>query len=745
MVGLGFGHHLGLPRALSLSGLPLSPLVPRYRELVAEQHTSGLRHIGEALVARGGHLRVLDGLYVPRAPRGWRRADGAELRRAAAHGTGTAGLLRKLAELNSRDPAALRRVLLYQLIELLQDHPRGGEPATAVSLGVDADEAAALVHAARMRGRLSPRQRAAAEGLQDEWEGGRLRSAVRLAAQLPSEAGQDPFLDRRLKEITAAESEADAALDEAHRLEDEGDTAAAGVRYLRAARLAADCRHALSGLVRTHRPTAGAPGALRAGLGRDSVQLSWAGEDASSDGRHWRVIRLTRVVGGPPSVDEVQGRAKGAGARDGAPPLGGRVRYAAIPLRGSLIDGPPLVSEPLLVAPEATDLRITDGRERIDATWTRPPGATGVTVVLTGPDGGRNEAAGQEGGFTARGLRTGEYRVRVRCLYRDADGREVASPGVEASAGVRPWPEPVRTLGAAPLDGGVRFTWTGGENAEVRLVEWPGDAPVPGTELASPVADLPAPLAWRRAAGALVPPSGALVRVTAVAVLGECAVAGPSVRVEAPRPVTGLTAERSAGGLTRVTFDWPADVGLVTVVTEQNGHRAEHRVVRSVYLREGLYVPAGPSALRLTASAAPRAADATVVPPVATGIALPADIAITYRIVPGARRPLRRRPVTVRVTLSSPDGGPAADLPEFVLVARPGDRASAPLRPRHCSDGTTVLRLSGAELHRSGTVEREIAPGACRPPYALRGFLLGGDSASSVRLEEPSPATLVMC
>jgi hypothetical protein len=80
------------------------------------------------------------------------------------------------------------------------------------------------------------------------------------------------------------------------------------------------------------------------------------------------------------------------------------------------------------------------------------------------------------------------------------------------------------------------------------------------------------------------------------------------------------------------------------------------------------------------------------------------------------------------------------DLPEFVLVAR---SAEPPLRPRGPADGTTVLRLSGAQLRLAGRVACELDPGACRPPYALRGFLLG-PRADAVRLEEPAPTTLVM-
>ncbi|GHC58278.1 hypothetical protein [Streptomyces cinnamoneus] len=739
-MGLEFGHRLGLPQALT--AVPLSPLVGGYEDLVARQHALGLRHMGEALVDPGGRLRVLDGVYVSRAPRGWRRIDGAALRRSAADGPPAGELLLMLADLHDHDPTALRRVLLYQLIELLQSRPPDGRDAMALSLGVDPGEVAALVHAAGAQRRPDAAQRAAAEGLQDAWERRRLRHAARLASRLPPGGGPDPFLAERLRQIAALVGETDASLAAAHRLERQGDGEGAAGRYLQAARLAADSKRALRGLVRTHRPGGGAPGPLAVELlAAGPAQLTWADD---GDITTWRVIRLDRSTDGrAPSVTEVRGRASGGSAQDPHPPLGAQVRYAVLPLRDGVVDGPPLVSAPLLVAPEVLGLRLADGRERVTAVWTTPAQAVAVRAVMTGPDGTEREIAAVDGGFTVHGLRTGPYRVRVSCRYRGTDGREVGSPGVEDTITVPTWPSPVLGLAATAGEGGVRFSWTGGEDAEVRLVEWPGGAPATGTELSLSSEDVPEPLPWPRAVpGVLVPPPGAVVRVTAVAVRGERAVAGPGVRIEVPHPVTALTAERIDGGLARVTFDWPADAGQVAVSVEQEGRRAEHRVARSVFLREGLHLPVGPSPARLTAQAVPRTTDATVVPPPAAAAQLPADVTIAYRVVPGSRRSLRRRPATVRISLSSPAGEPAGGLPEFVLVARPGT-GSLPVRPRDPADGTTVLRLSGEELHRAGRVEREIATGACRPPYALRGFLLGG-AAASVRLEEPSPATLVV-
>lgn len=432
--------------------------------------------------------------------------------RSEAASAGASALLRQLEEMHGRDPTALRRVLLYQLVELLQNHPQGGRPATAVLLGVDRGEAAALVHAAGVRLRLNARQRAAAEGLQDEWERGRLRAAARLAAELPADSGQDPFLRGLLRQVTALTHETEAALDTARRLEREGDTAAARDRYLHAARLTADSVQALRGLVRTHQPAGSAPGPLAVELAPDSVGLIWApvGDTDGEGGTGgtavtaWRVIRIVRAPGRRPgSLTVVHRQVRTGSARDTQPPLGGTVRYAVFPLRDELVDGPPLVSGKLLVAPEVSGLRLTDGRERIEAVWTRPPGAVGVRVVLTGPDGRAREVGARDDGFTERGLSPGRHQVWVRCCYRAPDGRDVESPGIERQVTVDPWPSPVRELTVTVRDGGVRFAWSGAEDADVRLVEWPGNAPLPGTELPREYAELPAPLAWRRAAGGL--------------------------------------------------------------------------------------------------------------------------------------------------------------------------------------------------------------------------------------------------
>ncbi|MFE6364514.1 hypothetical protein ACFVP3_31570 [Streptomyces sp. NPDC057806] len=698
MGGREFGHHLGLPRALS--GLPLSPLVVGYGDLAAAQHAAGLRHLGEALAPAGG-LRVLDGLYVPSGPRARRRVDAAlldGLARAASPAARVAGLL---AGLHRRDPQGPRRAVLYQLICLLQ------EGCPVAELGVHPDETAALVAAARLRPTLDRRQREAAESVADVWERRRLHRVRGLVERLPQ---GDPGIERLRAALSARSATVEEALAAAWRAEERGEPDTANERYLHALDLAADDRRALRGLVRIQRPGPQAP--LRAELGPDHIELKW--QRAGSD---WRLLCLDRTEKGEARVREVPA------ARDTAVPLGTTVRYAALPLTDGRVAGPPLVSHRVLFAPEVAGLELTDGPGRISGSWRRPPGAEEVTVELDAavrPDL-------RADGFTATGLPAGRHTVRVVCHYRAPDGRLVPSPGVRATHTVHPWPQPVHTLTAAPDGDTVRFDWTGGRGAEVRLVVWPGQAPPPGTELRT--ADLPP------AAGA---PAAGHRRIAAVSVLGERALAGPVVDVEVLRPVTGLTARRLPGGEASVLLDWPDGTSHLTVRWDGPDGGGERTVTAHAYRRGGLRLPVGPGDVRIRAAAVPQVPDAVVVTAAGTEAALPPDTAIGYRLVRERRRFRGRSRTLLRVTLSSPAGGGGPEVPEFVCVARSGT-----LRPRSAADGTTLLRIPGTDLTRHGTVEQELPAAPIPAPYTLRGFLLG-EHAAAVRLEEPSPATLVV-
>ncbi|WP_395364694.1 hypothetical protein ACHGLA_29060 [Streptomyces sp. YH02] len=763
---------MGLPSALG--SLPLAPLAPEYGELMNHQRSAGLRHFGEALVGDGETLSFLDGLFVCAGNRR-HHLSAARLRDLADARPSRGPLLRLLADIQTRDAAVLRRVLLHQLIGLL--HEPGARRKAA---GLDPAEAALLEQAVPTVPVLDARQRKAAESLGGLWRQRRLRAAARALDTLgPAAVRTDPALSHLASRLARRLGRCDRSLAAARATR---DTEAARTHYLDALRLAADDDTATRSLITLGRPRRPEDAPLTARLSGDRVLLSWP----VPDGRSWRAVRLTRGTDRPavvPSTATTPG-TRGAAVDDG-PRRGTLVRYAVFPLLDGVPDGPPLVSGPLLIAPDAEDLTVTDAPARLTVRWTRPPRTARVTVVLYAADGpapggtvlARHDAGADGDTHTFTGLRPGSYLVRVVCHHSSPEGREVESEGVRAAGVVHVWPEPLTALTATPdPGGGVRFTGRGAADAEVRLVAWtgPAGAPPEGTGLRTDA--LPAALPWATygTAHPVASPSAFAGRIVAVAVLGERALVGPSVRVDIPAPVTGLQGLREHDGKVRLVFDWPADAGSVEVEWEQEGARDRSRVSRSRFLREGLRLPIGPASARIGVRAASRheplaepeagdavkaatdAVDRTVVVRRAPAVlVLPGDVVVSFRLVT-RRRGLARRatPEAVEVTVKGadlpdssavgagpPDTAARPALPDLVLVGRAGDAATA--RPRHPEDGDVLVRLTGAELAASPRTVRELPAGRLRPPYALRAFL-AGEHAGSVRLEEPALSTLVV-
>lgn len=760
-----FGHLLGLPAAVP--PLPGSPLVPEAGELFAEQRRLGLRHAVDALFpgtsATAVRFRILDGLQVPGRGRHWRHVNRAALAEArdawlAVPGTDrncVTSLFARYDRILASDPMGLRRLALYELVGLLQAHPRGCVTEAAQELGTAPAEAEALALAASAEPMRTADRRESAERIVDAWRAHRLRRAQEYATGL-GDPGRDQRLGRLLGQIGHRTGQVKALLADGLRLERTGDPAAAAVLHLRAARIAVDEPAAVEALLRTASAAAAAStGSVIARVLTDGIQVEWSGVTGP-----YRVLR-----GRPGRWTELADATGRTALTDTTAPLGEQLRYAVLPLDG--VDGPrirelPAVSAAVLFAPEVADPRLTDARACVTARWQTPPLARGVLVERHAAQ--PTAVAADRGGFTDAPLSPGEHRYTIRCRYRTADGAETMSAGVTVCATVHRWPEPVTRLDVAPGEhpGSLVADWTGGTGAEVCLVDLPGPVPAQGADV--PVRDLPAEVAWGRSPGApaptprtegrrrleLWPPRGTRARLTAVSVLGDRACVGPSVSIELPAPVENLAVSRDVPDEARVTFDWPGDADCVLVRWEQSGEEHRRTVTKSAYrTRGGLELTVTPAGARFRAAPV-TLADADVLIPVEAGAPalLPPYLAVSYDVVKPRWRAGRRRRVIVRTEYADAagaDGGP--DLPDLVLVARAGGGTGrmAPPRPRNPKDGATVLRLSGAEIGRGAPVQRDVdvaVPGES-PPYSLRAFLLG-PRADSARLEEPPHERLVV-
>ncbi|MEV0223558.1 hypothetical protein [Streptomyces sp. NPDC050704] len=705
----------------------------------------GLRHTAELLGTWGVRpgFKVLDGLWYRARGMMWLRVDHAYIekqrehwrREGAPHEAKALALLDRAEDILGRDPMGLRRVVVHELVLLLQDHPDGISVGSAVELGVDKDEAPELVAAVSAclapAGRLD---REAAEGILDALTEGQLCRAEQFATRLA-----DVVADQELRgllsavaELRAGTEEALARADALHRA---GEHRKAAALCLHTARYAVDEPRALTGLLRTaeaRAPAGAGPLPVRAEAGHDGVTVSWDAATGQGGTTLYRVLR--HPPGNPHQHTDVGPPGTATRVTDPAAVPGSRVRYAVLPLRDGRIAGQPRICAPLLVAPEVHDLALTAGRPGVSATWRAPAAAVAIRAIRA-YDGSSSEVPCRQDGFEDGPLKPGTYSYTIRCEYLGPDQRIVCSPGVTAGVGVEEWPTPVESLtGEQHTEtGAVRLSWLPPPEGEVLLVPWSGPPPRAGTELPDdftarpPEPPLASPL--------LDPAPGTSVRITAVTVLGRRAVAGPSVLVEAQTPVRGITAERGSDDTVRLGFDWPDPAPVVLVGWRQTGVTRERRVTRSAYLRDGLSLAVNGEALDVTVSPL-SSGDAEFVISGEAHIWLPPRVRLSYRLVKPGWRAGARRVVEVRAEL--PDSLPAAtNCPDFLLVGR---ERIAPMQPRN---GIEELRLAGDRLAAGEPVRTEIDLRGRTKPYLLRGFLLGG-GAPTAQLDHPPPETLVV-
>lgn len=627
----------GAADRLPLPVLPLTPAVTDYPALQRAVRDLRLRHVAEVLrppqptggavappVGQGG-FRVLDGLWLPgRGHALWVPVDTAFLDQAARlwrdsgdeRAPAAGALLRTLRRVHRDDPMGLRRLVLYQLCCLLADAEGGPTADAAEALGVHPDEAAPLAAAvaARFFDRSQRSARRAAEEVVAAWRGGRLRRAARLASSLPARPA-DHVLAEVLTAVHDGVEEVARLLRQAERLTERGQVPEAGEALLTAAWRASDDPEVRTALLAhaAHAAdtpdTADAPGGVRldARVTGDTVRLRWPAPTGQPPPRY-AVVRFPD--GAPEQAVDLPVPEDGTRLLDTEPPTGRPLRYALVPLRDGRPAGPPTATAPLLVVPEVSDVTAGPVPGGVRLRWRAHPGATAVRAVRWTADeaGGAPEpVACALDGLVDRPLPPGEVRYVLSCGYPAEDGRLRWSPGLPVRARAVEWPAVVGELTLRGVDDNGRLVvdWSAPARGEARVVPWRG-APVAVGEDVSALLPylppgLPATATGLTADGTggdatavtdLAP--GTALRLTAVSVLGERAVAGASVVVEAPGVVTGLTARRLDRDPTTaaVTFDWPEPVVLVRLTWPGPDGRPRHRhLSRSRHRGTPAYLP----------------------------------------------------------------------------------------------------------------------------------------------------------
>ncbi|GAB2869159.1 hypothetical protein GCM10027074_41050 [Streptomyces deserti] len=311
-------------------------------------------------------------------------------------------------------------------------------------------------------------------------------------------------------------------------------------------------------------------------------------------------------------------------------PVGRALRYAVVPLREGLVAGVPLVSAPLVIAPDVAGVTSTLVPDGVRLRWSADPACVEVKVER-GPDGGAVGPSvpvpcGRDEVLDVP-LPAGTYLYTIRCGYPGANGETVWSPGAEVSVHAEEWPGQVEDLTARLLgDGGrVALTWRPPDRGRGAVLPWPSGPVRAGTDV-SRRTDLTVPEfpAGPEPSVEVAVPERSRLRLTAVSVLGGRRVTGPDVVIERPGAVRDLSVHRIAADRAAVRFAWPEPAVLVLVVWESGGQRAERRVARSRYLADGkAEFPVTPDAYRVTVVALPRP-DALSAPADAAVVELPA-------------------------------------------------------------------------------------------------------------------------
>ncbi|MGA4845994.1 hypothetical protein ACOBQB_06930 [Streptomyces sp. G5(2025)] len=641
-----------------LPALPRTPGMRGYVALREALREEGFRHAADVLRAPAAApaadalfgtlpradtddgFRVLDGLWFPGRGGSWRRVDQPYVHEAMARWQSSpdprapraAALLAVLATVLMEDAMGLRRIVLWEVCCLLTEGGSrgGGAPgaAEAVALGVHRGEAAQLA-AAVAAGFPGPGPaRHAAETLADVWPGERLREAERVVARLPSasvylDGPDDHRLAALVGSVRARAAEVGRLTAEAAESEATGALRASARAWLGALRLARDDADAQAGLLRVAAlladdPFAPAEAVVSATADDREVRLSWRPPQRPADGVTYRVLRFPD--GAPHLAVETAAGGTGPCGVDADAPVGRPLRYAVFPLRSQgRVAGVPRVTRPVLLTPVVTELRAAVVPGGVRLRWRPDPVAAEVRVTRSGA---ADDATGWGGRSLVRvdcahdrlldtPLAPGTYTYEVRCGYRDPAGDLVWSRGVTLDVRAERWPSPVEelTVRRHPDGGRVTIAWRPPAVGDGMLLPWTAGPVAPGTDvsdLVGAVDRIPATSVGAESCAELVPPPERRVRVTAVSVLGERAVSGPSVVIEHPAAIADLTVRRLGADRAEVRFAWPEPAVLVRVAWSDGTRGGERRVPRSALLVGRVEIPVSAEECAVTAVPLPR-------------------------------------------------------------------------------------------------------------------------------------------
>lgn len=523
-------------------------------------------------------------------------------------------------------------------------------------------------------------------------------------------------LGRRLAEVDAALTRARAAAGPSRERQ-----------LLLALDIATDCREAADLLAAS---PLGPPGAVTAQFDGQLVAIAWDASPAL--GVEYTVHRVDGS-----RRDEISRLAE-TSAYDRGASGGATVRYEVRARRGASTSTPS-ISAPVLIATGLEDVRVEDGDRRVRITW-RPVDARAQVVARRVDDmgasrdlrPGRSELADDD-------VQNGrQYAYHLGVEYPTPDGRPRRTPVQVVHAQPASPPLVLTDLRVERVAGGVLVRYDRPPTGRVLVFRTAADrAQAPGTQLrADELAAWGTPIR-ETVDGAIDDRPVGRASYQAVTVAGGVAVVGASMPYLALEQVTDVQAWRQADTV-RVTWRWPADLGLVKVLwrpgtppVDSNDPAASWRWLSLGEYRDagGLTLPvAGGTSLHVAVAAAdPEGggrAESGVPPSARASVTVHASAPISYQV--RQRRDWRRRFLVVEV--DGPEQRPCG----LSLQAVPGD-----LLPRSITQGETLGVVA------PGDRQLEIDVTGRSRPFVVRLFPVGA-KADGVRVIDPSTKTLVV-
>ncbi|WP_026119650.1 fibronectin type III domain-containing protein [Nocardiopsis ganjiahuensis] len=563
-----------------LPDLPSVPPVREARALSEHLRTRGAAFspavvFGERRLAEG--FTVLDGFRLrdegsAETTLSDAALDAAERRvQVEAMTESRAAAERVLAVLRAaRSPALRDRIVLWEILEHLGSRPAAlTERALVqpwVDRGLDRDEAALIAAAVRREGHGGDRSARAEREVRDLLADHQLRQARAAAADLPDGHGLRTRVAELADQVAELVGTADTALRGGRKEE-------AALALESAVELAADDEDLAARLAAVEPEP---PRGVAARVDGRRVVVTWQPSSSRAGRVTYRVIR--RTGHGGTARERPVGEVSGTQVVDDGLPVGNEASYAVVAVRGGLGASASVASQPVMITPDVTDLRVWSDEASVSGSWRAPAEAVRVEVLRAegGPPRGLGDGVPVEHdgtGFVDTSVRPDEeYHYRVRAVYVTSRGRARSSSGLVLRARPGPAPAPVRDLAVAAGGTGLVASWSAPPRGRVVLFtselppSWAPGRTVPAdrwAELGSEVSTETVVGADGRCRAVLPLPAGT-THVLAVTVAGDRAVAGGSSRVVAAPPVTGLRAERF-DTVVRLSWTWPEHAATAVV------------------------------------------------------------------------------------------------------------------------------------------------------------------------------------